>query len=312
MSKILRKTLRFLLFSIAGTAIFASGKMAHASEAPLDIKLSIASGKVMVGQPILVDCQLANASMLHGVSIDSAENAGCQAWFELYDAENHLVLTETPIVPKRPSFAIFVEIASAKTYKKVFVVSHTVMPRTPGKYTLHAHVGFGYHIQPNKNSGEEIDSSVWNVYSTEVKLPLVVVPSDTEQLRKIARRLNAEAKEATSSPSVAVRALVVMPETVAYTWWLDLANTQHLEFLTAAVLIRELKLLGTQRAAMVLATMWRNENSGAVYSSSASALIGLHKTADSATRHYIESVYFECVGKKLIDSEHPIITFLDD
>jgi len=71
MSKVQAKTFRFLPFFVLIAVMLSGGRNACAAELPLDIELSLANSKVMVGQPIMVDCLLTNPAGTPGIDINS-------------------------------------------------------------------------------------------------------------------------------------------------------------------------------------------------------------------------------------------------
>ena len=317
MSKVQAKTFRFLPFFVLIAVMLSGGRNACAAELPLDIKLSIASGKVMVGQPIIVDCELTNPSGQPGVVINSSDalqiyasdTPGCQVWFELYNAEKQLVVREVPPVLKSRSVVISSEVNKDKAYLATFIVSRAAMPKTPGRYAIRVHINLEYSNLPKESLGYEKVDSHENVFSKVVELSVVVTPADTTPLRKIASKLSTVIKEGSAASAVAIRAMVSMPETIAYPYWCELANTRQLKM--SAFLVRDLQLLGSMYAARALAAMWGDEFKEDRNLEAKTALIELHQTAAPAVRRYIGNVYRDRESKELIDSEHPIIRALD-
>ena len=317
MSKVQAKTFRFLPFFVLIAVMLSGGRNACAAELPLDIELSLANSKVMVGQPIIVDCELTNPSGQPGVVINSSDalqiyasdTPGCQVWFELYNAEKQLVVREVPPVLKSRSVVISSEVNKDKAYLATFIVSRAAMPKTPGRYAIRVHINLAYNILPKESLGYEKVDSHENVFSKVVELSVVVTPSDMTKLRKIAGKLCSDAKAGSSASPAAIRALVSMPESIAYSYWLDLANTRQLKM--SALLVRDLQLSGSMYAARTLAVMWGDENKEDRNLEAKTALIELHQTADPAVRRYIGNIYRDREGKELIDSEHPIIRALD-
>jgi len=271
----------------------------------------------MGGQPIMVDCLLTNPAGTPGIDINSEDTLeiystntpGCQVWFELYDAKNHPVFREARPDVKYPSCCMPPALTGDTRLKSAFVVSRTAMPQAPGKYTLHAHVMLQY-ISNSFSEREAPDATCQhNIFSKEVELPLVVAPADTTPLRKIASKLSTVIKEGSAASAVAIRAMVSMPETIAYPYWCELANTRQLKM--SAFLVRDLQLLGSMYAARALAAMWGDEFKEDRNLEAKTALIELHQTAAPAVRRYIGNVYRDRESKELIDSEHPIIRALD-
>lgn len=293
MSKVHANRFIFLPFVVLLAGILFGGVAARASESPIEIKISVASSKILVGQPIIVDCLLTNPSDTPEISIDTADTSGCQIWFDLYDATNQPIGKVAKPIREHHSLEMRWRIARAEPHQIAFVVSRAALPRTAGKYIIHAHIEMEYENEESRR----------NILMKEFELPFDVAPSDATLLRKTASKLCDQVEERSAAAPVAIRALVSMPEKIAYPYWLQVANIEHLNVQAKSVLMRELKLLGTKRAAMALAEMWGDENKVDRYTPAAAALIELHRTADPAVRHYIESVYFERVGKKLIDEK---------
>jgi len=277
------------------------------TEDALSLNLSLVSGTVMLGEPIILRYDI----LVRGdeeLWIYQGQEQSAWANLSLVD-EAGQPAPERPD-PRKPQGGIQptrqVRVAPGRAYQASLIVTQWLMVPHVGRYELYIKARLPYV------SGEGVDGfpqqRLWHeitktVFVQERSFKVTVTEPEEERLRQIAEGLRQDAATWPKHEQriAALRALLAMPEQYALPSWQALANNRG--FRHREDLMRELAHVMTPAAADLLAQMWTPGPSQVLANTPSAVLMdNMYRAGDEVLKRHIEGILAR-YGKKATDYE---------
>ena len=286
---------------------------ASQSEGILSLNMSLVSGTVMLGEPIILRYDIADRGDA-GLWLYLGQELSAWASLNLMDEAGQSA-PERPD-PRKPQGGIQpttqVRVDPGQTYHGSLIVTQWLTVPHVGRYELHVKARLPHMPRtPLDVLGERVEGfplRLWHqiiktVFIQEQSFTITVTKPEEARLRQIAEGLRQTAMIRTHYlQSVdALRALLAMPEQHALASWQALADDPGFRY--KEDLMRELAHVMSPAAADLLAQIW-NPGPGEVLANTPSAVLmdNMYRAGDESLKRHIEEVLVRH-GKKVTDYE---------
>lgn len=261
---------------------------------PVAVDLSLASGQVAQGEPIILNYRITNI-ITQSVELKMGENK--EAWFTIgmTDAAQQSVplITELPssllggVSSPEPSLTVGGSLQGNIEVNRWVTIAH------PGRYTVTVQVQLPY-ISGLQYSVRSVKPLTASYFTSAYSFPLVVTPADHSHLRSVAEALRANLanRRDIAQNSATIGSVFSMPEADALPTWEQLTSDSSLDIFAREEIVRQLFHFHTVKSFDLLAGIARNPLQGASVQQLASLYMdALYRNGDTSLKHHIDDWY---------------------